>query len=118
MKGIRAKILREAPLSNNCPECFNQDMTLSFTQQHRETRFIHKVYRGVTRELRCNTCQNLIYPVTWTEDIERSVEYYEKLVQPERPGVRLKPLFYLVVALVLALAGIMVYLYLSGLLTV
>ncbi len=113
--GKRSKeVIREAPLNNNCPECYNQDMTLRFYQDHLDSRFYHRVLSGVSRELQCNTCSSIIYPVSWTEDIERSVDYYEKLVQPEPAALRLKPLFFIVVLLAVVLIAAGVYLYLEG----
>lgn len=109
------KTLREAPITNNCPECFNQDLTLKFTQEHQSGRLMERISREVRQELRCNTCGSVLFPISWTPDIERSVEYYAKLVQPERVGVRLKPLFYLIVVLVLVLAGGVAYAMWSGL---
>ncbi len=108
------RIIKEAPLTNNCPECFNQDLTLTFSQKHIQTRLFHKTTSELRRELKCNTCQNIIYPVTWTEDIERTVGYYEKAVQPEKSSLQPKPLFYILLILGILLTGIAVYLYLEG----
>lgn len=115
MSKERDVVIREAPLSNNCPECFNQDMTLRFSQRHRVSRLIHRVYGEVHRELRCNTCNNVIYPVSWTEDIERSVEYYEKLVEPKKATIRLKPLSYILMLLGVAAVAAVAYALLNGL---
>ncbi|MBC2837939.1 hypothetical protein [Robiginitalea sp. SC105] len=109
------KVIKEAPLSNNCPECFNQDLTLRFYQKHLYGALYHRISGEVTRELECNTCKSLIYPVKWTEDIDRSVEYYEKAVTPERPRVRFKAAFYVLVLLGICLVGAVVYAYLQGL---
>lgn len=106
--------IREAPLTNNCPLCFNQDLTLRFFQKHAYTRLYHRVTSEVAEELHCNTCQSRVYPVTWTEDIERSVEYYRKAIAPEKAGIRFRPLFYILVLLGIALAAAGVYLYLQG----
>ena len=72
---------------------------------------LHRLLRLQRREYRIAFVPD---PVSWTEDIERSVDYYEKLVQPERAALRLKPLFYIVVLLAAALVGAAVYLYLEG----
>lgn len=109
------EVIKEAPLSNNCPECYNQDMTLRFYQRHSYGAFYHRITPEVTRELQCNTCRNVIYPVKWTEDIDRSVEYYEKAVIPKRASIRFKPVFYVVLLLAICLVGALVYAYLQGL---
>jgi hypothetical protein len=108
------KMIKEAPLTNNCPECFNQDLTLRFYQKHLQGPLYHKVTPELKQELKCNTCGSLLYPVTWTEDIERSVEYYGKAVTPEKPSLRFRPLFYILVLLGVVLAGALAYLYLQG----
>ena len=108
------KIIKEAPLTNNGPECFNQDLTLTFYQKHLHGPFYHRITSELKRELKCNTCHNLLYPVTWTEDIERSVEYYGKAVTPEKASMRFRPLFYILVLLGVVLAGGLIYLYLQG----
>ena len=106
--------IKEAPLTNNCPECFNQDLTLTFYQKHLHGPLYHRVTSELRRELKCNTCQSLLYPVTWSEDIERSVEYYEKAVNPEKASMRFRPLFYILVLLGVVLAGALIYFYLQG----
>ena len=112
------RVIREAQLNNNCPECFNQDLSLVFTQRHRFGRLYHRITGEVRRELKCNTCKNVIYPVRWTEDIERSVEYYEKAVQPEAPAIRFRPVFYVLLLIVAALAAAVVYAVREGLIPV
>ena len=111
---MKREVIREASINNNCPECYNQDMTLRFFQKHLYARLYHRVSPEVTRELKCNTCHTTIYPVNWTEDIERSVEYYEKTVRPERASIRFRPLFYILVLLGIALIGALIYSYLQG----
>ena len=32
----------------------------------------------------CEKCKSTIYPVSWTEDIERMFDYYQKTVVPEK----------------------------------
>ncbi len=105
----RYELLREAPLNNNCPECFNQNLTLRFSQRHVQNRLYHRTCRDVQQELQCNTCQTRLFPVQWTKDIERSVAYYEKAVEPARAGIRFTALFYIL--LFLGLAGIAALVY-------
>ena len=112
--GIHWELLREAPLSNNCPECFNQDLSLRFKQKHINGRFSHRTTSEVQEELECNTCHNQIYPVTWTEDIEGSVAYYRKMVSPLRPSVRFTGLFYILLLLGMGLVAALIYLWLNG----
>lgn len=112
------KRIKEAPLTNNCPECFNQDLTLSFYQKHLHGALYHRVTPELKRELKCNTCHNVLYPVSWTEDIERSVDYYEKAIVPEKAVMRFRSLFYILVLLGVVLVGALTYLYLQGAISV
>ncbi|MEJ2162529.1 MAG: hypothetical protein P8X60_04210 [Robiginitalea sp.] len=109
------RTIKVAPLTNNCPECFNQDLTLTFSQKHIHTPIYHKVTSELSRELKCNTCQTVIYPVSWTEDIERSVSYYQKAVQPDRSTIRFRPLFFILLLLGILCVGVLTYLRLNGL---
>src|SRR5665811_277099 len=61
--------IKQSNLTNNCPECFNQDLKLSFFQKHRYGKLSHRTTNEVTHQLVCNTCGSTIYPVKWTEDI-------------------------------------------------
>ena len=108
------KIIKEAPLTNNCPECFGQDLSIRFYQKHLYGPFYERVTSEMKQELQCNTCQTILYPVSWTADIERSVDYYQKAVQPEPARIRFRPLFLVLVLLGLLLVAVLVYLYLQG----
>ena len=108
-------VIRQADITNNCPECFNQDMTISFYQKHRFNRFYHRVTSEIQNQIRCSKCESVIYPVKWTEDIERIFEYYQKTVEPKKAGIRFKPLFYLLWFGVLALVVSLYYLFSEGL---
>ena len=109
------EVIREAPLNNNCPECFNQDLTLRFSQRHVRGKLYHRTCSEVRQELQCNTCRNILYPVSWTEDIERSVAYYKKAVVPARASIRFSVLFYVLVLVGIALVAALVYAFMQGL---
>ncbi len=102
-------ILSQNPVTNNCPECFNQDLTLTFYQKHLIGRFFDRITPEVTHELKCNTCGSVLYPIRWTPDIERSVEYYQKALKPEKAKIRFRPLFFILVLLGIVLVGALVY---------
>lgn len=112
--GKHWELLREAPLNNNCPECYNQDLSLRFRQKHLKGRLLHRITGEVVEELQCNTCHTRIYPVQWTGDIERSVAYYRKMVRPRRSAVRLTSLSYVLLLLGITLVGAFVYIWLNG----
>ncbi len=106
--------IKEATITNNCPECYNQELLLTFYQKHTYNAFYHRTTGKVTHEITCNKCQSIIYPVNWTTDIERVFEYYSKLVRPDRPSVRFTLLFLILVIVLLLLGGTAVYLYVEG----
>ena len=109
------RVLKEGVITNNCPECYNQDMLLTFYQKHLFSKFYHKTTKEVTYQIRCNKCDSIIYPVNWTDDIERSFEYFQKTVAPKKAGLRFTGLFYGLVLFLIALIGTGIYLYQSGL---
>lgn len=102
-------VLSQNPVTNNCPECFNQDLTLTFYQKHLISRFFDRVTSEVNQELQCNTCGSLLYPIRWTPDIERSVEYYQKALQPEKARIRFRPLFFILIFSGIVLLAALLY---------
>lgn len=111
-------ILKEAEITNNCPECFNQDMRITFYQKHRVSRWYYQITGEITHRITCNTCHSTIYPVKWTDDIERSFEYYQKMVTPKKKGIKLSRLSLLLIISLLILAGVLYYLFHIGIIQV
>ncbi|MEC7263327.1 MAG: hypothetical protein VXW38_06275 [Bacteroidota bacterium] len=107
-------VIKEADITNNCPECYNQELKLTFFQKHTFNPFFHKITNEVTHEIECKKCHSKIYPVNWTPDIERVFDYYNKLVQPDRSSVRFTTLFFIIMVLMLCLVAGGVYFYLEG----
>ena len=106
--------IKEAEITNNCPECFNQDLKLSFYQKHTYNPFFHRTTNDVIHEIKCRKCYSVIYPVNWTPDIERVFDYYNKLVTPDKPSIKFTALFFILMILVLGAAGTLFYLYKEG----
>ncbi|WP_026809104.1 hypothetical protein [Arenibacter latericius] len=96
-------VLKEADLTNNCPECFNQELKLTFYQKHTYGRFFDKTTKDLTHEIKCKKCNSLIYPVTWTEDIERVYDYYRRMATPQKATIRFTTLFYVLVLLLISI---------------
>ena len=107
------KIIKEAELTNNCPECFNQELRLTFYQKHKYNSFYHKTSGEVTHEIKCKTCDSTIYPVSWTEDIERVFDFYRKMVVPDRATTKFTMLFYTLILILIVLVSGGIYLYLQ-----
>ena len=114
MAQIKLEVIKEADLTNNCPECFNQDIKLSFYQKHTYSRLFHKTTGEVSHQIKCNKCNSIIYPVKWTQDIERIFDYYQKMVVPQKKSIRFTTLFFVLMLILIALIGGAVYAYLEG----
>ena len=101
-------ILHIASLNNNCPVCYATDgLEISFAQEERETKFFVKTDKTVIETLYCKSCKNIIYPVNWTEDIDRIYDYHKKQAIPKSSKVRLKPISYgIILVAMLLLASI------------
>lgn len=118
MSKEKLKLIKEAELTNNCPECFNQGLSLGFYQRHVYSKFYHKITSNVTHEIRCKKCDSNIYPVKWTDDIERSFDYYKKLAIPQKKKLRFTTFFYGILLFFLALCAATIYAVLEGLITI
>ncbi|MEM8928599.1 MAG: hypothetical protein AAGC45_10375 [Bacteroidota bacterium] len=114
MSKIKRVIIKEAAITNNCPECYNQELQLTFFQKHTHNAFFHRTTAEVTHEIICKKCESRIYPVNWTTDIERVFEYFNKLVTPDTPSIRFTTLFYILMMLAIALVAAGIYFYLEG----
>lgn len=101
--------LHTAKIKNNCPTCFGTDgLEFSFSQSEKDTPFFHKPETQIDEKLFCHKCNSQIYPVNWTEDIERVYDYNRKIAETNKQYLKVKPLFYIliVVAIILVAAGI------------
>lgn len=110
----KLEIIKDADLTNNCPECFNQDMKITFYQKHKYGKFYRRTTNEVSNKIKCNKCGSVIYPVNWTEDIERIFEYYQKMVTPEKASIKFTALFYILIISLVILIGVGIYLFQSG----
>lgn len=91
--------LQEVPISNNCPECFNNSgLKIIFKQKFVETKFYKSITDTITRDILCENCKTTIYPVRWTDDIESVVEYQTKALSPKKTSTYLKKTTWILVA--------------------
>lgn len=107
-------VIKEAEITNNCPECYNQELKLTFFQKHAYNAFFHRTTSEVTHEITCKKCESKIYPVNWTPDIERVFEYFNKLVNPDKPSIRFTTLFFVLLMILIAVITAGAYFYLEG----
>lgn len=108
MSSTKFFTLKEARLNNNCPECYSNDgLQLTFKQKFTENAFYKAITKETSHEMHCTTCNTEIFPVRWTDDIERVVAYQQRAVQPKSKSIKLKPLAWVIIFLdLLILAGI------------
>ena len=114
MTNEKLVLLKEIALKNNCPECYNQNIVLSFYQKHKSGKFYYSITKTIENKISCNKCGSTIYPAKWTDNIERLFDYYKKLAKPEKSSFRLKPLFWVLLVLLFAAAGVCAYLFNEG----
>ncbi len=102
--------LHTARLKNNCPTCFGTDgLEITFTQEEKDTPFFRKPALKIDDKLYCHTCNNTIYPVNWTEDIERVFDYNKKIAETNKQYLKVKPLFYILIVVAVVLVSAVVY---------
>lgn len=102
--------IKTESLNNHCPECYSTEgLQLSFKQKYNDTRFYKAITSEITYELHCNICNTEVFPVRWTDDIERIIDYKKKAFTPEPKSFELKRLAWiLLISLdVLILLGIL-----------
>jgi hypothetical protein len=107
--------LKEVPISNNCPECFNNTgLKIIFKQKFIETKLYKSITDTITHDILCENCQTTIYPERWTEEIERVVEYQTKALSPKKASTYLKKLSWILMSsailVVLIIASVLIYL--------
>lgn len=113
-------LLKEAILTNNCPECYSKEgLMLSFKQEKLHSKLMIKTKGEIIEHMNCRTCETTIFPGRWTDDIERTYAYHKKTTAPERPSVRFTGIFYtlLLVTLLIIVATTGYYLYTIGMFT-
>ena len=82
--------IKEYALNNHCPECFSKTLHIVFKQKFKETKLYKSVTKETLAELHCSTCENIISPVQWTDDIERVFDYHQKAFKPKNSTLKLK----------------------------
>ncbi len=98
--------IKEVVLKNNCPECYSKDgLRLTFKQKFVETKFKKSITSEIKHIISCKICNNTIYPVKWTDDIDRVFEYQQKAFVPKKTSTYLKKTTWIIIA-----AGIVIIL--------
>lgn len=101
--GEKLITVKEVSLNNNCPECFSKEgLELTFKQKFIETKFSKSITNEIATEMHCNVCDTTIYPVNWTEDIERIYEYQMKAFVPKKASKKYNSLFWIIIGITAA----------------
>ena len=109
--------LKEVQLNNNCPECYsNNGLELTFKQKFVENLFYKAISEDTKHEMLCKTCDTIIFPVRWTNDIEQVVAYQKRAVTPKPKSLKFKQAGWLFV-IVGVLLIIAVMLFVTGVLS-
>lgn len=96
--------IKEVSLNNNCPECYNNEgLYLTFKQKFIESRFYKSITKETKHILQCKTCETTIYPVSWTEDIERVVDYHQRAFIPKKASLKLNKKAWILISIALAI---------------
>jgi hypothetical protein len=109
--------LKEVQLGTNCPECYsNTGLKLTFKQKFTEHLFYKAIIKETTTEMYCTICETQIFPIRWTDAIERVVAYQYRALTLKPNSIKLKPLAWVLITfnlIVLTIIG----LYTSGILS-
>ena len=97
--------IKEVTIKNNCPECYSNDgLHIDFKQKIVETKFYKSITSDIRHELKCKTCNSTIYPIAWTDDIERVFNYHQRALHPMKASTYIKKTSWIIIALLLFLA--------------
>ncbi len=108
----KTHILHIARLKNNCPTCGGTNgLELTFTQDEKENAFLHRPNPKIDDRLFCHNCKNPIYPVNWTEDIERVYDYNKKIAESHRKYLKVNPLLYILIFAAIILVAATLYIF-------
>lgn len=96
--------IKKVPLNNNCPECYSiGGLVLTFKQKFIETTFYKSISSEIKHDIECKTCNTAIYPVQWTDDIDRVFEYQKRAFVPKPTSTYLKKTSWIIIVTVVVI---------------
>ena len=84
---------------------------LHFYQKQKFGKFFNKTTGEISNEIKCKRCHSNIYPVKWTDDIERSFNYYQKLAKPNKTKLTFTIPFFILILALIAIVATVAYLF-------
>ena len=118
MNSSRFFTLKEARIGNNCPECYSNDsLELTFKQKLTETKFYKAITDETACQLLCLNCEVKIFPISWTDDIERVVDYHKRGLKTKPKSIKLKPISWILMAFGIAVL-IAIILFATGIIAI
>lgn len=111
MSSSRFFTLKEARISNNCPECYSNDsLELTVKQKLIETTFYKAITDDTASEICCLNCEVKIFPIRWTDEIEQVVDYHKRGLKTKPKSVKLKPIAWaILISIVVMLIAIILF---------
>lgn len=105
--------VKEVSLNNHCPECYSTDgLQLTFKQRFVENIFYKAIAKDIKHFMVCNTCNTEIFPVSWSNDLEKVFEYQERAFIPRSAAFKLKQLTWILLAVLIVLVIVLnIYLF-------
>lgn len=96
--------LREVELNNNCPECYSREgLKLTFKQRFIETYFYKAISKETSFSMFCHVCSTMIFPVRWTDDIERVFNYQQRASPSKPTSFKLKTISWVLIGILVAI---------------
>ena len=97
--------VKEVSLNNHCPECYSNDgLQLTFKQKFVENAFYRAISKDFKHTMVCQKCHTEIFPIRWTDDLERGFDYQQRAFVPKSATFKLKRLTWIL--LILAIVSI------------
>ena len=95
------KVFQEATLSSNCPECYaSNSLHLTVYQEEIDNPWYYQLTTRLSEDMVCKKCETTIYPVRYTDDLERIKAFYLKSMGQPKSSFRLKKMSYVVMILI------------------
>lgn len=96
--------VKEVSLNNHCPECYSTEgLQLTFRQKFVENTFYRAISKEIKHSMTCHTCNTEIFPIRWSDDLERVFEYQERAFIPKSATFKLKKMTWILITVVIVI---------------